>query len=94
MVYGRGFGFRGVSPPWPYIGRGRGGLRRCLAPGAIADYMPRFHGRFRARPYIPYSPWAGQENDLDYLREESSALKKQLEEIESRISELEAGTRQ
>jgi hypothetical protein len=21
--WGRGFGFRGYSPPWPYVGRGR-----------------------------------------------------------------------
>lgn len=26
---GRGFGFRGSSPPWPYVGLGRGGLPRC-----------------------------------------------------------------
>ena len=26
---GWGFGFRGSSPPWPYIGLGRGGLPRC-----------------------------------------------------------------
>ncbi|MFC2062459.1 hypothetical protein ACFLS8_00710 [Chloroflexota bacterium] len=25
----RGFGFRGSSPSWPYVGRGRGGLPRC-----------------------------------------------------------------
>ena len=24
-----GFGFRGSSPPWPYVGLGRGGLPRC-----------------------------------------------------------------
>lgn len=24
---GMGFGFRGISPPWPYVGRG--GLPRC-----------------------------------------------------------------
>ena len=29
MPFGRGFGFRGWSPPWPYIGLGRGGLPRC-----------------------------------------------------------------
>jgi hypothetical protein len=29
MVGGRGFGFRGSSPPWPYVGMGRGGLPRC-----------------------------------------------------------------
>ncbi|MDD4230098.1 MAG: hypothetical protein PHY25_00305 [Dehalococcoidales bacterium] len=26
---GAGCGFRGYSPPYPYIGRGRGGLSRC-----------------------------------------------------------------
>jgi hypothetical protein len=26
---GWGFGFRGSSPPWPYVGLGRGGLPRC-----------------------------------------------------------------
>ncbi len=26
---GMGFGFRGSSPPWPYVGLGRGGLPRC-----------------------------------------------------------------
>ncbi len=34
MPYGRGFGFRGGSPGWPFIGRGRGGLSRCWAYGA------------------------------------------------------------
>jgi hypothetical protein len=26
---GQGFGFRGSFPPWPYIGKGRGGLPKC-----------------------------------------------------------------
>ena len=26
---GMGLGFRGSSPSWPYVGRGRGGLPRC-----------------------------------------------------------------
>ncbi|SIN66886.1 hypothetical protein SAMN05444368_0981 [Acetomicrobium flavidum] len=26
---GCGFGFRGQSPAWPYVGMGRGGLPRC-----------------------------------------------------------------
>lgn len=26
---GCGFRFRGATPPWPYIGVGRGGLPRC-----------------------------------------------------------------
>jgi hypothetical protein len=27
--FGRGCGFKGWSPPWPFIGWGRGGLPRC-----------------------------------------------------------------
>jgi len=50
---GWGFGFRGSSPPWPYIGLGRGGLPRCgyFLSGAAA--MP-------APPTYPsyVSPWA------------------------------------
>ena len=33
---GSGFGFRGSSPDWPYIGRGRGGLPRCHHPGIVS----------------------------------------------------------
>jgi hypothetical protein len=44
MRFGRGFGFRGWSPPWPYVGLGRGGLPRCWA-----------YGPFWASPYsYPY----------------------------------------
>jgi hypothetical protein len=77
---GSGFGFRGSSPPWPYVGRGRGGLPRC--------YYPGLYGGSPAWGAMPYSPpAAGQE--VDFLREEASALKKHLEEIEARIEELE-----
>jgi len=34
---GAGMGFRGSSPPYPYMGRGRGGLPRCQYPGAIPN---------------------------------------------------------
>lgn len=55
MCYGRGFGmggrggfqmgygFRGYSPAWPYVGRGRGGLPRCFA------YPPHVYA-----PNVPY----------------------------------------
>ena len=33
---GSGFAFRGASPLWPYIGRGRGGLPRCQSPEITA----------------------------------------------------------
>ncbi len=78
---GSGFGFRGSSPPWPYVGRGRGGLPRC--------YYPGLYGGSPVGGVTPYSPpVAGQE--VDFLREGASALKKHLEEIEARIKELEA----
>jgi NAD-dependent dihydropyrimidine dehydrogenase PreA subunit len=76
---GSGFGFRGSSPPWPYVGRGRGGLPRCYYPGYGGSPVGG------ATPYGP--PAAGQE--VDFLREEASALKKHLEDIEARIKELE-----
>jgi hypothetical protein len=38
MPFGRGFGFRGGFPPWPYVGRGRGGLPRCWAYGGYGEY--------------------------------------------------------
>jgi hypothetical protein len=71
---GYGFGFRGASPAWPYIGRGRGGLPRCRYPVA-------------APMTAPYQPSPGEE--LDFLKEQSRAMKRDMEEIERRIQELE-----
>jgi hypothetical protein len=84
MRYGRGFGFRGASPAWPYVGRGRGGLPRCYAPGLARGYYP-------TRDYRPYPDVITSEQELVSLREESAALKKHLEDLETRISELETG---
>ncbi len=94
MPYGYGFGFRGYSPPWPYVGRGRGGLPRCWYPaggyGAPAYWPPE-------GPYAPYAaPWPGAEprvdrdTELDFLRQEARAAKDALDNIEARISELES----
>jgi len=74
---GQGFAFRGSSPPWPYVGRGRGGLPRCAYPG-IFDFVGN------ATP----SPMS-QEQELEFLREEAKAVKSRLEEIESRMKSLE-----
>jgi len=50
---GWGFGFRGSSPPWPFVGIGRGGLPRCGYFLSGAAGMPISPG------YPPYSsPWA------------------------------------
>ena len=79
--YGRGFGFRGTSPSWPYIGRGRGGLPRCWHPGlwGIATYTPP----------APYWPPSAAEGELGFLKNQAEAMKSQLEDIERRIQEME-----
>ncbi|MGD9116380.1 MAG: 4Fe-4S binding protein [Dehalococcoidia bacterium] len=76
---GSGFGFRGSSPPWPYVGRGRGGLPRCQYPGLTGG-----------AGYAPYVPQLGAEQELSSLKEEASAVKQRLADIEARIKELEA----
>ena len=80
--YGRGFGFRGSSPPWPYIGRGRGGLPRCWHPGLGGAAVPY------AAP-APYWTAPTREEELGFLKSQAEATKRQLEDIERRIRELE-----
>ena len=78
--YGRGFGFRGASPTWPYVGRGRGGLPRCWHPGlwgGVAYPTP-----------TSYWPTPTREEELGFLKDQADAMKRQLEDIESRIKEL------
>ena len=84
MMYGyggRGFGFRGSSPPWPYVGRGRGGLPRCWHPG--------LWGGLAYPTSIPYWPTPTREEELGLLKDQYDAMKSQLEDIESRIKEME-----
>ena len=105
--YGRGFGFRGSSPPWPYVGRGRGGLPRCGYYGAYAappytpgptPYPPYGGGAGGTGYYdgpaaygaTPYAPQMSREQELDFLKEEASAVKTQLDELEARIKDLES----
>ena len=57
MPFGRGFGFRGRSAGWPYVGLGRGGLPRCWAYGAYWDASYADPGWFGAYPYPSPSPW-------------------------------------
>ena len=54
--FGRGFGFMGFSPPWPYVGLGRGGVPRCSAYGApVAGLYTPYAGYGYQWPYAPYS---------------------------------------
>ena len=104
---GWGFGFRGSSPPWPYVGLGRGGLPRCwyyLGPmGAPASsgygqaaYPPHAgawdvpYGAAATPGAMPFAPQMTREQELDFLRNEAEAIGEQLEEIESRIREVES----
>lgn len=98
--YGRGFeagmglGFRGASPPWPYVGIGRGGLPRCgyffSGTGAPANWPYQPLARAQAAPaYAPYSPQITGEDELNYLKGQAEAIKGQLEEIEFRMRDLE-----
>jgi len=106
MAYGYGFGFRGASPPWPYVGRGRGGLPRCWCPAGIVAppyalgsvpyptyggaWTPAFYGGYPAPGGMPYPPQMTREQELDFLKEEANAVKGQLEQIEARMRDLES----
>lgn len=94
---GRGFGFRGSSPPWPYVGRGRGGLPRggCYPGGAgapatwPAQPQPFYSGMPSGPGYASYDTRMTREQELDYMKDQAEAIKGQLEEIESRMHDLE-----
>lgn len=95
---GWGFGFRGSSPPWPYVGLGRGGLPRCgyfTGPTGAPGYAPYPQAAW-GMPYAatqgttPFATQMTREQELDFLRNEAEAVSENLGQIEARISELEA----
>ena len=102
--FGRGFGggiglgFRGSSHPWPYVGFVRGGLPRCgyffSRTGApvppLYQASPFYPGATAAPGYTPYPSSMTRDEELNYLKDEAEAIKGQLEEIDSRMRDLEA----
>ena len=101
--FGRGFGFRGYSPPWPYVGRGRGGLPRCWA---YTPYPP--YGGTPDSGFYPYVgmgyPYPGEygtpgmpffasplspDQKLEFLKNQAGMLKQEVELIEARVKDLE-----
>ena len=95
---GMGFGFRGSTPPWPYVGIGRGGLPRCgyFLSGAagVPAQWPNQQAPYPASPGFgagdaPFSPKATPEQELDFLKSEAEAIKGQLEQIDARMRDLE-----
>ena len=94
---GMGFGFRGASPPEPYVGLGRGGLPRCgyflSGAGAPAPWPYPQTPSYGAPPSYGYGPPAGsmtREEEFGYLKDQAEAIKGQLEQIDSRMRDLEA----
>lgn len=98
--FGRGWGFgcRGASPPWPFVGIGRGGLPRCSYFLGWAGMFPRmyppvYHPYYASPPfpgyYAPFTPSMSREEELNYLKEQAEAIKEELEQIEARVKELE-----
>lgn len=92
MPYGYGFGrsrefgFMGWSPPWPYVGHGRGGLPRCWHPDLWShpSYGPWVAPYYQRVPYT-YT----REDEINSLNDEAQAVRDELAEIERRIQELE-----
>jgi len=90
MGYGGGmrFGLRGSSPPWPYVGIGRGGLPRCRAYGAYGATA-----RGPATPYLPgyrafgRAPYSGPD-EIRLLNDQAAMIREELEAIDARIKEL------
>jgi hypothetical protein len=74
---GLGFAFRGSSPSWPYVGRGRGGKPRC------AYYTS---GANTAMGTVATS----KEQELHGLRQQSESLSSQLEQLKTRIDKLQS----
>jgi hypothetical protein len=90
---GMGFGFRGSSPAWPYVGRGRGGLPRCgygagIGAPAAGFYQPPYSAT-PAPGYDSYAAEVSKEDELGFMKNQAEAIKTQLEEIKSRMHDLE-----
>lgn len=83
---GVGLGFRGNSPPYPYVGRGRGGLPRCSYPGFTV------YNRDLSSPN--YQPPISSEQEIDLLKKQAGDIKKTLDGIESRIRDLEVNKKE
>jgi len=91
QIGGIGLGLRGSSPPWPYVGLGRGGLPRCgyfFRGATTPTYQPL--ARAQAAGYRTFSAPMSKEEELSHLNGQAKAIKEQLDNIESRMHDLEA----
>lgn len=72
---GMGLGFKGSSSPWPYVGRGRGGLPRC--------------SYYSGSQVSTTAQGITREQEINLLKTQAENMKKDLEMVESRIRDLE-----
>ena len=88
---GWGFGFRGYSPLWPYIGRGRGGLPRCWAylPDDYYGVRYPYPAELQSRGMPGFWPSVPPDQELTILKNQAEVLRQQLEQIDARVKDLE-----
>ena len=83
---GSGPGFRGSSPPYPYVGRGKGGLPRCQYPGNATGLGGSLFPGHRTQ--------ITRDQELGFLKTRAGEIKQELDKIESRINSLEANKKE
>ena len=86
---GIGAAFRsyGVSP-------GMGAAFRSYGVSPGMGYGYPYYGAGPAAPgYAPFAPQVSQEEELGFLKGQTGTLRRQLEQIEARIQELEGGSK-
>jgi len=102
---GWGFGFRGASPPWPFVGIGRGGLPRCGyflsgaagTPWPQAYSAPAYPSYGGAVPYGGHSPWATMANPYAPSmtpEQEFDSLSNQAAAVKGQLDQIEARIRE
>lgn len=97
--WGVGAALRGGMVP-PYLGVPYAPYGGAMPYGGASAYGARPYGGAWAAPFYggpaaasgatPFAPQMTREQELDFLKNQAQAAKGQLEEIETRISELEA----
>ena len=81
-------GGRGFCSPWG-IGSAFGGYGASPRMG----YGYPYYGAWPASPVaMPFPPQITREQELDFLRNQSEMMRKQMEQIETRMRELEPET--
>ena len=97
---GWGFGFRGSSPPWPYVGLGKGGLPRCgyflgpmgapASPGYGQSPYPSYGGGW-AMPYgASAAPGAMPYAPQMTREQELGFLRSEAQAVKGQLEQIEA----